>query len=310
MSEQTVLPSPETSPEPNATPPGPTLLERLPVLCAVGFVVLAAAIIYVWQSPTVPAQTTANTQALQTVQQRLADLDARISKLEQRPVPDIGKVTAQADAVDRKLDVLGQKVAEQAPLAGRLDTLSTKVESLAARDLAAVTAKVTALESNSGNVQAVNTRLTRLTRLQEATFALSFGRPIGDLPGAPGPLARYSRVAPPTQAQLQLRFHDAEQAALAAPPPDETSPSFAERAWDRAQSLVTIRRGNDVVVGNPVAITLHKAQTALDAGDLGDAVAAVETLTGPPAQAMAGWLDDAKGLLEARAALDKLAGQA
>jgi hypothetical protein len=54
---------------------------------------------------------------------------------------------------------------------------------------------------------------------------------------------------------------------------------------------------------------LAHARTVLDAGDLAGAVASVGSLSGPAAQALAAWLDQARGLLAARAALADLAAQ-
>ena len=54
---------------------------------------------------------------------------------------------------------------------------------------------------------------------------------------------------------------------------------------------------------------LARARGSLDAGDLAGAVAAVATLTGPAAQAMADWLAQARALLDARAALAAWATQ-
>ena len=64
------------------------------------------------------------------------------------------------------------------------------------------------------------------------------------------------------------------------------------------------------MVGNPCRVILNRARTALDAGDIAGAVAAVETLKGQPGQAMARWLADAKALVDARSALAQLAAQA
>ena len=58
-----------------------------------------------------------------------------------------------------------------------------------------------------------------------------------------------------------------------------------------------------MLVGDPAAGVLERARTALDAGDLAGAVAAVDSLNGAAAQAMAGWLAQARALLDARAAL-------
>jgi hypothetical protein len=153
-------------------------------------------------------------------------------------------------------------------------------------------------------------RLSRIAKLQEASFALASGRPIGDLPNAPEALTRYAHAAPPTETQLHLRFLHDEQAAVAAKQPDDSDGPFVDRVWERAQGLITIRRGDDVVVGNPTAVALSRAQAALETGDLTGAVSAVDALKGKPGQAMAGWLADAKALLGARSALAAMADQA
>ena len=75
-----------------------------------------------------------------------------------------------------------------------------------------------------------------------------------------------------------------------------------------------MRQGEHVLIGDPAAGVLVRAQTALDAGDLAGAVAAVASLTGSTltsgaAQALAAWLDQARGLLAARAALAEMAAQ-
>lgn len=77
-----------------------------------------------------------------------------------------------------------------------------------------------------------------------------------------------------------------------------------------AEGLMTIREGNRVLVGNPAAGVLARAHAALDAGDLAGAVAAVSTLSGPPATALAAWLADARAVLQARAALADMAAHA
>ena len=82
------------------------------------------------------------------------------------------------------------------------------------------------------------------------------------------------------------------------------------RLWAQAQNLVTIREGDNVLVGDPAAGVLDRARTALDAGDLVGAVATVGSLTGPAADAMAGWMMQARALLDARAALADWAAHA
>jgi hypothetical protein len=309
MTELPLLPPPDPPPEAS----NPRRRDPVPWLYGLGFVVLAAAIIYLWQYPGTPDEPPGNAAAIQAVGQHLADIDGRLAQLEQRPTADIGKITA-------RLDALEGRTTDQTQLAARLDALSGRIESLSGRDqtdidatrgqISALTTRIAAMEANTSNVGTIAGRLNRIARLQEASLALAAGRAIGDVPGAPDALTRYAQAPPPTEADLRLRFPAAEKVALAAHQPDEGDAPFLGRVWDRAQSLVTIRRGDTVVVGDPAAVVLGRAQTAIDAGDLAGAVAAVESLKGSPGQAMASWLSDAKALLDARAALAQLAAQA
>lgn len=132
---------------------------------------------------------------------------------------------------------------------------------------------------------------------------------MGDIPGAPPALTRYAAAKPPTEAELRLAFPAVERAALAASRPDIQGKPFLDRAWARAQTLVTVRQGDDVVVGDAASGILARAHTALEAGDLAGAVAILSDLKGVAAQPVASWLDDAKGLLAARAALADMAEQ-
>ncbi len=314
MTEQPLLSPPD---EPIEAPTGasqpPPRRSVLPWFYGLGFIVLAAAILYVWQYPNVPNETPVEMAALQTVQQRLADIETRLGRLEQRPTADVGKIMARLDAVDGR-------IVDQTRLATQLDTISGRIDALARREqtgldankqqLDALSARVVALEPNAGNLDAVTKRLNRIARLQEASFALASGRPLGDLPDAPEALARFAHAAPPTEADLRLRFPKAKQTALAAKQPDQSNVPLMNRVWEQAQGLITVRQGAEVVVGNVSAVTLNRAQTALDAGDLADAVSDIETLKGPPAQAMADWLTDAKALLSARSVLTQMADQA
>jgi hypothetical protein len=313
MTEPNLLPPPDPAPDVTVPPSSPARRNLAPWLYGLGFLILAVAIIYVWQYPNTPSDSTDEQAAIQAIGQRLADLDARLNKVEQRPVIDTGRITT-------RLDALEGRVADQTQLPARLDALSGRIESLSGRDqagidaakqqIAALTTRVAAVESNAGNIAAVTQRLNRIARLQEASIALAAGRAIGDVPDAPDALARYSHAPPPTEADLRLRFPEAEKAALAAHQPDEADAPFLGRVWDRAQGLVTVRRGEDVVVGNPASVVLNRAQTALDAGDLAGAIETLRSLKGPPGQAIAAWISDAQALLDARTALAQLAAQA
>jgi hypothetical protein len=176
----------------------------------------------------------------------------------------------------------------------RVDAIETRLAAVAAADQ---------------QVAALNARATRLARVQAATAALHAGQKLGDLPGAPPALSRYAAANPPTEAELRLAFPAVARAAMAASQPNTAGKPFLDRVWARAQTLVTIRQGDDVVVGDEASGVLAHARTDLDAGDLAGAVNALSGLKGPGAQAVANWLDDAKALLAARAALTQMAEQ-
>jgi hypothetical protein len=280
------------------------------VVSGVGFVVLAVVVLLVWLYPNVPANM-ANTADVRALQQRIADTDARLHQIEQRPpsasAADLQKLATRVDTVD------------PIQVGSRLDVLSGRIEALSGRSMSgideekqkvdAIAGRIAGLEKAASNLATLTDRLNRIARLQEAGIALSAGKPVGDVPSAPAALARFAKQAPPTEAQLRISFPEAERAALAAAQPPEPSGQFLDRVWDRAQGLVTVKRGDDVVVGNPTSIALATAKAALDVGDLPSAVAAVKTLTGPPRQAMDPWLAQATSLLGARAALADMAGQ-
>lgn len=306
-----------------------------PWLYGLGFVILAAAIFYAWQNPRKAEDIAAIATAVRTIEQHLSETDVRVARLEQRPTPDVGKIASRLDALESRL-------ADQVQLASRLDTVSGRIESLSARDQTAfdgtkqridalddaikrridaltdatkqridtLSTRVAGAETNAETLDSVNKRVTRLARLHQASLSLASGRPLGEVPGAPEAITRYARVAPPTDAGLRLSFPPAEQAALAARSPDLSSAPFADRIWDRAQGLMTVRRGDDIVVGNTSATIIGQAKMALETGDLAGAVQALENLKGAAGQAMAGWLAEAKALLGARSALMAMAGQA
>jgi hypothetical protein len=197
--------------------------------------------------------------------------------------------------------------------------LSGRIEALSGRDQAgvdafkqqidALTSRVATVEAATADLDGVTKRLKRIARLQEASFALASGRPIGDLPNAPEALKRFAHTPPPTEAQLRLRFPAAAQAALAAKQTSEGTAPLVDRVWARAQGLITIRHGDTVVVGNSSAIIVNSAQAALDAGDLAGAITALDALKGPPEQAMVSWVADAKALLSARSTLADMSDQ-
>jgi hypothetical protein len=330
--EPPALPTPETPEDPAPPPPQHEAArrDRLAWLSGASFLILAAALIWVWLNPFHELPTAA---PVDTLAQPLANLEARMARLEQRPVvaptpsgpvPDLGPLTARTAALEQRqgpnlaplearIAALESRPPADSQLAGRIDALSARADSLEtalraaqsdlARRLDADEARIATAERNAGQISTLADRLGRLARVQAAQQALNAGQKLGDMPGAPPALARFANAPPPTEATLRLTFPQAAREALAAArPPSEGKPLLA-RLWDETQDLVTVRQGDRVLVGDPAAGVLERARAALDAGDLAGAVGAAATLSGPPAQAMAAWLADARALLEARAAL-------
>ena len=281
----------------------PSLRHGLAWLAGAAIAVLAVSQAALWVRVLVPPPESA------PLEQRVQAIEARVAALERRP----------AAAQPAPVAAAGSTVAapDLGPLQARIAALEQRPPpapapnpdaSLAPR-VTADEARLATLEKTAELPAQLADRANRVARIQAAFIALSAGRPLGDLPGAPPALARYATAAPPTEAGLRLAFPAAAQAALAAARPAPGDKPFMERIWAEAQDLVTIRQGEHVLVGDPAAGVLAHARTALDAGDLAGAVASVGSLSGPAAQALAAWLDQARGLLAARAALADLAAQ-
>jgi hypothetical protein len=79
-----------------------------------------------------------------------------------------------------------------------------------------------------------------------------------------------------------------------------------ERAADSLMRLVTVRPVGADVEGDGAPARVARAEAKLTAGDLAGAVAELEGLEGPEAEAAAPWLAQAKARLAVESALDRL----
>ncbi len=316
---QTNLPAPTRSGSsngsaPSSPPPAPS--SKLPLLTGIGFLVLAGAIYYVWQNPVTPALIATSAGNIRAIDQRLEAINQRVSRIEQMPAPpsaaDLGKVNARIDALEGR-------IGDQTATGTRLDQLNGRIEALSGRSQSALDAlkqqtesaqsKINALQASTTSVATAATRVDKLVKIQAASIALANGRPIGNLPDAPPALARFADKPPPTEAQLRLSFANVQKAALAASKVDTTEKPFLERALGRAEELMTIRRGNDLVVGHSSAAALATADAAVQAGDFPAALKALSELDPSAQKATADWVAQVKSLLDARAALSDMAAR-
>ena len=261
---------------------------------------------------------------LQALEQRtppdLIALETRLAALEQRPaLADTAALAARLDTLASQQDALSARaqgieavsITRQDASETRLNALehaATRAKILEVR-LEALERRQTVSEAAASQVPALADRTARMARLQAALAALEAGEKLGDIPGAPAALARFATIAPPTEAALRLAFPVAARDAISAASPAPANAGLLDRIWARALSLVTLRQGDHVLIGDQAAGVLARARRTLDAGDLAGTVAAMGDLSGPTAQAMAGWRAQAVSLLAARAALAELAAR-
>lgn len=236
----------------------------------------------------------------------------RIAALEGRSTPDLNASQTRPVALEQKRSIDPQFAGQVEALSGRLEAMASRsqsAESELSRRLAATDARLTTVESATGQAVSVAQTAARLARLHRAESALAAGMPLGEIAGAPPALARFANARPPTQAELKIAFPTMENAVRAASHPDMEGKGLFDRMWDRAQGLVTVRQGDTVLLGDKVAGVLSRARNAMEAGDIAGAVAVLSALSGELARASAPWVGDAKALLDARAALADMAAK-
>lgn len=335
-------PEPRRPPPP---PPRPRGRGPLGTLVLLGFLATASGGAWLWQQQQTLATRigqpagVAGSEAAAALQARLDALQQRLVELEQRPAPaPLGPLEHRVGVLEELQGQLDLRPAPVplAPLEHRLDALDERVIQLeqrpapapdaALRDrVAALEQRLAQFEQNPGAVvipgpdvkpleqrlaqaeQAISSVAARAARLQAIAAALEAGRPLGDIPGAPPALARFSTASPPTEAALRLAFPAAAREAAQASDPSSAGLSLLRRMWQQVQTLFTLRQGDKVLVGAPATSVLAQAQAKLDAGDLAGAVATLDQLDAAAARAIAGWRAQAQALLDARAALAGLA---
>jgi hypothetical protein len=321
-------PSPAASSEPHTHAPVPPIRRErreiaLPVLGALGFLLLAAGGGYLWNENQQLREMVAGNDSgrVAALEGQVTELRQRVEQLAQRPAadaPDLKPLESRLAALEQKQAELANHPAapppDLGPLTSRLDTIAGKQEQIAGQAQSAEAAlqdRLSALEQRLQQTEQQATgaadRAARADRLQAARVALDAGQPLGNIPSAPEALARFATVGPPTEAQLRLSFPDAARRAEAASAPNLSEKPLGERMWLRAQSLVTVRQGDKVLVGAPAATVLGRARERLDAGDLAGAVQALDGLDASAAVAMADWRARAQEVLDARAALTQMA---
>jgi hypothetical protein len=253
------------------------------------------------------ARPVADPQLLANMAGRLDRISERVAVLDARAAEQETRAQAAAALLDRRVAAAEQQVGQ------RLAAADAAAQQRVAALEASLAGRIQAVEARESRLRETEQRLARLVAAVAAEAALEAGRPLGPalagLQGQPVPaaLSRYADQAPPTESALRLAFDEAARAAQAAVDPGARGQSVLDSAAQRLAGLVTIRRGEQVVWGDAASAELEGARRALEAGDIAAALERIGKLPAPAQAAMAGWVGQARALLEARAAMRGLA---
>lgn len=238
----------------------------------------------------------------------LANLSTRLDALE--AVDTSGKATAAELA--RSLGALSERVTS---LETRLASLqsdmlrsggdATELTSLIERmrnDEAAVRAKAEASETSADAALALSA--IEAASRRGGSFESDYRKLRAVMPKSATvrTLGEVATSGAPTLAELQQSFGPASARARAAVPAE----TRGALGWlnNMFGDAVTVRgaEGED----NGAAVTLSRAKTALDAGDIEEAVSMLGSLAGEPAAAMADWTGSANQRITLEAGLEAL----
>lgn len=243
-------------------------------------------------------------------------INAALAEAEQRTRTGINAALAQRDAATAA--AINTARGELADLKARVETLAeaAPIDADYELDLDSLDARIAKLEAALADVAAQGATGTK-SAAAAITFAnlraaVSEGRPYATelvavetvLPDQDDlmALAAHAETGIPTAAQLTRSFQAAKEASLAAAsgPVDD---SFVGNLLASAKSAVKIRRIDAAPTGDDARAMLARAETELKQGALAEAVKEVETLSGPPRQAMEPWLNQARARIAADATL-------
>jgi hypothetical protein len=249
---------------------------------------------------------------------RVAALEQRVAALAQRPTTDLAPQLAaleqrlaglerRPDPAPRLAELERRQPVDLGPLERRLAALearpsySTQLEARFAEQQASL----------SGNFRTLYAELRLHARTLEALrVRLAAGQPLGEVLEAGSvtapALLRFATEPPPTEARLRLRFDDLARAVrgtTTATRPD----GFWDTLWQALRGLVTVRRGDEVILGGDADAGLARIAGMLQAGDLAAAAGTVGELPPGARTALAPWLAEVQALLAARAAIDRFA---
>ncbi|QJE73212.1 hypothetical protein HHL28_09030 [Aerophototrophica crusticola] len=268
---------------------------------------------------------------------RVQALEGRLASVgEQTPAVQAGSGSADLSAVRADLSALAARIAalENTPaggagvdpaLAGSLDSLRGRIVALeaAAQRQQALEQAVGELSRQAQEIAGQVTNAAQGASEAEALVlaagqlqsALAAGRPYSaelravealagrwpDLAPALEALRATAGVGLPTSVALYDRFKALAPEVVRADRLRQDA-GWVDQTLGRLSTLVTVRRASGEVAGDTVDAILARAEAAVDKGDLGKAVAELDTLQGPAAEVAAPWLAEARARVAAEQA--------
>ena len=274
---------------------------------------------------TLQTQVAVLSDQVQALQADLQKADARLASLETAPAPqsDAGQIAA----LELRLATLESKPMPAGTDSAALDQLRTEVAAIKTNGAAVMSAQVQA--DLDAKVQATEAKLTAMEQSAQAQAAATLTRAaLGQIAaaldsGAPYPsaiaalagadiavvLTDNATAGLPSLQALQASFPDSARAALEAALRANMGESWSERVGNFLRTQVGVRSLTPRDGPDPDAI-LSRAEAALTAGDVAQALAEMATLPTPAQDALSAWRVRAQLRLDAQAALAALLAKA
>jgi hypothetical protein len=229
------------------------------------------------------AAVAANRKGLQQLEQRVGAIETQSASR-----------AAGEDAQMQKLEQEAAKLGTVGPdLGNRLSTVERQLQAQSGAGRTDAALLVALLQMREAVERA------RPFSAEYAAFtALAHDQP--DLVAAAEPLAHAAQDGVPGRLALSTRLSELA-GKIASPAPPATA-DWGAQALARLRALVTIHRVEGASESGP-DVTVSAAERALARGDLGDAVAQLDSLSGANAEAAAPWLQMARQRLAVEAAL-------
>ena len=274
---------------------------------------------------TLQTQVAVLSDQVQALQADLQKADARWASLETAPAPqsDAGQIAA----LELRLAALESKPMPAGTDSAALDQLRTEVAAIKTNGAAVMSAQVQA--DLDAKVQATEAKLTAIEQSAQAQAAATLTRAaLGQIAaaldsGAPYPsaiaalagadiavvLTDNATAGLPSLQALQASFPDSARTALEAALRANMGESWSERVGNFLRTQVGVRSLTPRDGPDPDAI-LSRAEAALTAGDVAQALAEIATLPTPAQDALSAWRVRAQLRLDAQAALAALLAKA